>query len=331
MPTFDGGHCFLTTLIPINSENVVDLDGLHYSHVQLVRNALAVLPTAHQSPATVRQPCNSPFARCTKTHFARLVVLDNTIFNGRMPENSLLVAIKALVGIKGGDPTVPKPVDTLPTPYLFFIADVDAGTEAELRDWLRGVWTKMRADLDPVFVHCFQYADDVKDADSFADYMIAHQLETTMPFNDYWPGGVDLTKALPTLSLPGVAAVAIVVAGAVGWGLSWLFGWLGLIPEGRFWYALEMTLFGVVGLGAALYAAYKMVIRAGLKPFPMAPNSDLLSVLKGLHLQRQLIGLVPTLQGGSDQVVFEQMGAFLNAARLDDLLGPTQAPGTIGK
>jgi hypothetical protein len=171
----------------------------------------------------------------------------------------------------------------------------------------------------------------VKDADSFADYMIAHQLETTMPFNDYWPVGVDLTKALPTLSLLGVAAVAIVVGSAVGWGLSWLFGRLGFFPDGGVWRALEVTLSGIVGLGATLTVAYKAVMRAGLKPFPAAPNSDLLSVLKGLHLQRQLIGLVPTLQGEADQVVFDKMGAFLNAARLDDLLGPTQAPGTIGK
>src|SRR6476659_782969 len=117
MPTFDGGHCFLTTLIPINSENVIDQNGLKSSHVQLVRNALSVMPTAHQSPATDRAPCNSPFARCTKTHFARLVVLYDVIFNGRMPENSLTVAVR------GEDPTVPKLLDKLPTPYLFFIAD----------------------------------------------------------------------------------------------------------------------------------------------------------------------------------------------------------------
>jgi hypothetical protein len=327
MPTFDGGHCFLTTLIPINSQNVVNVDGLHYSHVQLVRNALAVMPVAHQSPATVQQKCNSPFARCTKTHFARLVVLDDAIFNGRMPENSLLVAIK------GEDPTIPRPVDTLPTPYLFFTADFDApqGTQAELRGWLRGVWTKMRADLDPVFVHCFQYTDKVKDADSFADYMIAHQLDTTMPFNDYWPPGVDLTKVLPTLNLALVAFVAVVAGTAVGWGLSWVFGKLGLIPAGGFWHTLEMVLFSLIGLGVALYTAYQMVIRAGLKPFPMAPNGDLPSVLKGLHMQRELIGLVPSLQGQSDQVVFDAMGTFLNAMQLDNLQAPTQAPGTIGK
>jgi hypothetical protein len=327
MPTFDGGHCFLTTLIPINSQSVVNVDGLHYSHVQLVRNALAVMPTAHQSPATDQQKCNSPFARCTKTHFARMVVLDDTIFNGRMPENSLLVAIK------GEDPTVPKPVDTLPTPYLFFTADFDApkGTEAEVRDWARGVWTKMRADLDPVFVHCFQYTDKVKDADSFADYIVAHQIETQMPFNDYWPVGVDLTKALPTVSFAWLLLASAAAGVAVGWGLSWVFGKLGLIPDGGFWYCLEITLFCLIGLGVALYTAYTIMMRAGLKPFPAAPHGDLPSVLKGLHMQREVIGLVPGLQGQPDQAVFDAMGAFLTAMQLDNLQAPTQAPGTIGK
>jgi hypothetical protein len=327
MPTFDGGHCFLTTLIPINSADVVDVNGLKSSHVQRVRSLLSVMPTAHQSPATNTVPCNSPFARCTKTHLARLVVLDDLIFNGRMPQNSLAVAIKRI------DPTLPRPVDTLPTPYLFFIADFDApqGTTAELRDWLRGVWTKMRADLDPVFENCFQYTAKVKDADSFADYMIAHQLETTMPFNDYWPPGVDLTTTLPTLNYAWVGFVAVVAGAAVGWGLSWIFGKLGLIPAGGFWYGLEMALFGLIGLCVAIYTAIQMVIRAGLKPFPKAPNGDLPSVLKGLHMQRGVIGLVPQLQGEPDQVVFDKVGAFLDAMQLDNLQAQTQEPGTIGK
>lgn len=323
MPTFDGGHCFLTTLIPINSENVVVQDGLHYSHVQLVRNALAVMPTAHQSPASDRQPCNSPFARCTKTHFARIVVLNDVIYNGRMPVNTLLE----------GDPTIPQPIDTLPTPYLFFNADFDApqGTPAELREWLRGVWTKMRVDLDPVFEHCFQYTAKVKDADSFADYMAAHMIDTTMPFNDYWPVNPPVATLLPTLSTVWLGVAALATWAVVGFGLWWLLRLLHLAASGGFWRGLEIALVVLIGLGAALYVAYTMIMRAGLKRFPMAPNSDLPSILKGLYLQRGLIPLVAHLQGFPDQDLFNQMGAFLAAARLDNLEAPTQAPGTIGK
>jgi len=321
MPTFDGGHCFLTTLIPIDSNDVVDQGGLRSSHVQLVRDVLSVLPTAHQSPVTEQVLCNSPFARCTKTHFARIAVIDDIIFNGRMPENSLLVAIT------GVDPTAPKPVDSLPGPYLLFTADFDApgGTQAELRDWLRGVWSNMRADLDPVFRHCFQYTASVTDADSFADYMTAHQLDTTMPFNDYWPG----VPPLPALSLWLVAGAALVTMGIIGFGVHWLLNALHLMPAGGIWRALEWILLILAALGAGIYAAYRLVMNAGLKPFPMAPNSDLLSVLKGLYLQRQLIPLVASLQGASRQELFDTLGAFFDTVQPDNLSRPAQEPGTI--
>lgn len=323
MPTFDGGHCFLTTLFPIVSNDIVDRDGLRSSHVQLVRNALAVLPTAHQSPATDKAPCNSPFARCTKTHFARIVVLDDVIFNGRMPENALAVALK------NEDLTVPKSVDMLPGPYLFFNADFDApqGTDAELRDWLRGVWTNMRTDLDPIFKHCWQYTAKVTDSDNFVDYVMAHQLETTMPFNDYWPPGV--ISPLPTLSFIVVGVTAAVVAAAIGCGLWWLLGLVHLQVAARLWWWLEILIAVMAGLGAGIYSAYGMVIMAGLKRFPMAPNSDLPSILKGLYLQRQLIPKVAELQGKSQQELFDEMGAFLNAMQVDNIQAPTQAPGTI--
>ena len=61
MPTFDGGHCFLTALVPIETADVADRGSWKSSHVQMVREALAVLPTAHQSPVTEKLACNSPY------------------------------------------------------------------------------------------------------------------------------------------------------------------------------------------------------------------------------------------------------------------------------
>jgi hypothetical protein len=152
-----------------------------------------------------------------------------------------------------------------------------------------------------------------------------------MPFNDYWPVGVDLTKALPTLSLILLALIGIVVWAIVSVGLWWLLGLAGLTAGGGLWRGLEIAAVVLIGLFAGGYVAYRRVIGAGLKPFPMAPNSDLPSILKGMYLQRRLIPLVAKLQGHSDEELFDEMGKFLDAIQVDNLQAPTQAPGTIGK
>src|SRR5882672_4590860 len=212
MPTFDGGHCFLTALLPIQTCEVVDEAGLRSSHVHMVRDALAILPTAHQSPVTERLSVISPFVKSTKTHFARIAVIDDVIFNGRMATNAIL---------DQSDRTIPQPVDQLPGPYLMVVIDFDApqGTEAELRDYLREIWAKMAAELKPVFEHCFSFTENMN-PDGFADYIIGYQIETTMPFNDYWPG----PPPLKSLSMAMVAAVGVgtwaLAAAALFAGLS---------------------------------------------------------------------------------------------------------------
>ncbi len=321
MPTFDGGHCFLTVLLPIETADVAERGGWKSSHVQMVREALAVLPTAHQSPVTEKLACNSPFAKCTRTHFARLVVLDDVIYNGRMPTSALL---------DQSDRTIPQPVDHLPQPYLIFVADFDApqGAEQELREWLEGVWTKMSSDLGPVLRHCFDFERKVKSARDFADYILACQVETTMPFNDYWRGA----PPLPTLSVPMLIAAGLGVLGAVGVALYFVFEALGWAePPGWNWaFAGEVLLLAVLGAGPAIYAVYRIIMARGLKPFPAAPNSDLPSVLKALYLQRQLIPIVAQVQGVNDQALYDKFGELFARVQVDNVAAPTQSPGVIG-
>ena len=131
MPNFDGGHYFLTALIPIKSAEYVEQDGRKNSPVHMVRNALAVLPKARQSPVTEQTGFNSPFARNTRTHFARLFVIDDVINNGRNPVNALKVAIGSRLGQASAvrlNPTTQQPYDQLSQPYLVFVADFDASS-----------------------------------------------------------------------------------------------------------------------------------------------------------------------------------------------------------
>ncbi|MEM1276724.1 MAG: hypothetical protein AAGH74_09365, partial [Pseudomonadota bacterium] len=134
MPNFDAGHYFLTTLAPIKTGS--DENGV--SHVQAIRMLLADLPTALQSPATEsianekkikngfidRKEAaadNSPFAKSLRTHLCRYVVIDDTIYNGRLGADAILVGLG-----KAPDPLSPQHIDHLPCPYLFFSADIDA-------------------------------------------------------------------------------------------------------------------------------------------------------------------------------------------------------------
>jgi hypothetical protein len=319
MPTFDGGHCYLTTLLPIKTAAVFDHDGMRSSPVHMVRDALAVLPTARQSQVTMELPKISPFARNPHTHFARFVVIEDVTFNGRMPINAIL---------DQSDRTIGRPIDQMPCPYLLFTADIDApkGTTDELRSWLRDVWTDMREDLEPVFSHCHGYQAKSGGADGFADYIIGGQVETTMPFNDYWPSSPPLTSM--SFALLGAAFLAVALVVGIGlWALADHFGWAAW-PWLSFLEGIAIFVAAIVCGG---YLAYRLVMRHGGRPFPMAPNSDLPSVLKALYLQGHLIDFAIKMQGKDDATLHREFGTFLQLHQLNDTQTETttQAPGII--
>ena len=86
MPTFDGGHYFLTALVPIRTDDVDD--GLAVtSPVHALRKRLDMLPTAAATP--IHRVGQCPFTRNTLNHFARLVIIDDVAYNGREPGNKL--------------------------------------------------------------------------------------------------------------------------------------------------------------------------------------------------------------------------------------------------
>ena len=149
MPNFDGGHYFLTTLIPIRPGSS-DKNGASCSHVQALHRELQRLPTALQSEPAIESGIQSPFARNRRTHFARFVVVRDTIFNGREGEDPLTMKIK------GADPLTPEPVDQLNCSYLMFTADFDAqsGAIEEVRGYAHELWETMRPELTAILQHC---------------------------------------------------------------------------------------------------------------------------------------------------------------------------------
>jgi hypothetical protein len=321
MPTFDGGHYFLTVVIPIRTTPVKD--GLAVtSPVHALRKRLSLMPTAAETPA--RGGGQSPFARNKRNHFARFVIIDDVAYSGRTGRNTLWGLVR------GGDLAVAQPQDHLKCPFLVFVVDFDAksGADAERDSYLVELWNTMGQDLREIFIFCEGFKLKVTDAASFAAFIASCQLETTMSFNDYYAD----TPTLP--AWPEKIFLCAVVASLLVLGL----GLLGFMPSLQSWlpYPFVLMIVGAVALVAVILAAYASIMAAGGKPFPSAPDSDLPSVLKALHLRRTFTRFTIDSQmqaAGTDaasaQKLYDNFAAFIAANKPNDIGAPTQAPGVI--
>ncbi len=319
MPNLDFSHYFLTVLAPVRLEARADEDGPG-SPAQHLKQILERLPTALQDKPSEASGVNSPFARNLQTHLTRFVVIDDTIFNGRVQSNTLLTKLKGLVSTVP-QLTVPQPVDQLGGPYLLWAADVDVdlelarrdGEEAALRGYLTGLWNDMGEELEQIFRHCAGF-ETGGGAAGFCDYVIGCQVETTMPFNDYWTGAPPLqNRSL----LPALAALVLgfVPLLALCWVLS--------LP---FWCWILGVL---ISLPLAVACGAWVVVRGGRKPLGGPENSDLRSILKAIHLQQAFSEFAIRNQGADAKALHGAFGVFLEDFKPDDLAGPTQLPGVV--
>jgi hypothetical protein len=327
MPTFDGGHYFLTVLVPVRTDLVAtqDDDGVATSAVHALRKRLSLLPTAAQSDACLKG--QSPFARNKRNHFVRLVVIDDVAYNGRVSSDTLFNAIR------GTDLTAAQPQDHLSCPFLLFVADIDAESgDAKQRDsYLIELWNTMGEELRDVFQYCVAFTSRVQDAASFSKYIADCQLETTMSFNDYYPvSGTSLLNLLPMwpdkVTMLGFAAASAAVI-AVGF----------FAPSALAWVV-------AAALAAIVYLAYRSVMAAGAEPFPPSGDAKLPAVLKALYLQHAFTrfaidnqitaaAAAPGKDGKSDsaaaQELYDNFAGFIAQYRPNDLEEPTQEPGVI--
>jgi hypothetical protein len=308
MPDLDGGHYFFTALLPIDNHGIVEHGAFKSSPAHMVRDALEALPTALQSPASEQIAIQSPFARSLRTHFVRLFVIDAAFYNGRDPADSVVSAIRST------DLLAAQPVDRLACPYLGFVADFDPADDApEPRAWLEELWSLASPELSTVFEYCYGF-DARGDASAFADFVLRGQVETTMPFNDYWttpPPFPSLSPAM--LAAPPVLGAALGLLIAAAGNLPIITGFL---------LILALLIPGVVfDLG--------WVTRRGEAPLPTAPHSTLRDVLKALYLQQAFTHFAAEQQGASTPQLRAAFARFVATTRPDDLDGPTQPPGVI--
>ncbi|MGQ0443860.1 MAG: hypothetical protein ACT4O2_01720 [Beijerinckiaceae bacterium] len=322
MPTFDGGHYFLTVLVPVKTGPIPEGSA---SPVHALRKRLALLPTAQQSLYSSGE--QSPFARNARNHFARFAIIDDVAYNGRQTENSICLQLWNALSKKKINLGQAQPQDHLSCPFLLFAADIDAasGAETERDSYLSTLWATMEQELRAIFVHCERF-DGVNDAASFAKYIASCQLETTMPFNDYYVDAEETVKSLPVWPADQILIPA---------GLGAILFVLGIVVWFIFAGGIVLLLAGAVVLAAGLWLAYVTLLRAGAKPFPPAPDSNLPAVLKALYLQQTFTRFaIDRQQLAADPNSAEQFHAafrdFVADNQPDNLAIPTQQPGVIG-
>ena len=88
-----------------------------------------------------------------------------------------------------------------------------------------------------------------------------------------------------------------------------------------------------VGFGCVAAAGYliaQALIKAGMRPFPSAPFSDLKSVLKAIYLQQHFADFALANQGVDAATLQANFKAFVQQHRPNDVEGPTQEPGVLG-
>ena len=229
MPNFDGGHYFLTALLPLQNDQLVEHGGVKSSAVHMVREP--AVPYAHGLSVTAdgrvgaEQPVCADDASARsepippRTHFARFVVIDDIAYNGRDPVDAIRAAAKGI------DPITAGPTDSLPCPYLLFVADFDAasGDVTELRDYLAYLWRLMEPELRAIMGYCTDFGRRVTDAASFSAYIAG------LPGRDDDAVQRLLARRAAASKSLGRALVSVAIAGlllvALGAVLMWRQGY----------------------------------------------------------------------------------------------------------
>jgi hypothetical protein len=328
MPNYDAGHYFLTVLAPVR----IDTDDAQgrYSCRQTLLDTLARLPNSQTGPTTRNALDESPFSRNAMTHLARFVLIDAPPYNGRVQGDTLVGLVT------GADPLAPQPADALATPYLLFAADFDApnGTDASLRAFTDTLWATMAEELKQIFGQCYGFAG-VGTADSFFEYIKRCQVETTLPFNDYWrPAAVATLVPPPSALATALAPVLAIAKRAVPiLVLAWLAFFLAaaLLHDSIAREAARtVARYGVLAIPVILIVIGLVVLWLsvkGRKPFP--PGAKLPDVLKSLYLQQRFLDFVVDNQGVEPAALHAAFGVFAATHAPANEAAPTQPRGII--
>ncbi|MCP5083252.1 MAG: hypothetical protein GY948_16305 [Alphaproteobacteria bacterium] len=201
--------------------------------------------------------------------------------------------------------------------------------QSQVRDaYLKELWTSARDEMQAVFENC-QGFDRVSSADEFAAYIEKCQVETTMPFHDYWIEPPAL-KTMPWKLLLVILGLPL-LAFAAG-----LLGWVGgsainvfTEPNWNLDTPFWMAALGLASSALVIFGLIKYIMRFGANAFPAPKHGDLPSVLKSLYLQQKFAKFVVDNQAADPQTLHTGFGKFLQEHQPENKDSPSQKPGFI--
>lgn len=359
MPSFDAGYYSLTSLIPLLPERSDPLlwrwqpraSTPVHSLRELLDSLRSVdvpeLPGEDPGRQQVARPL--PFSGNPRTHFARLVVVEDIAYNGRQRGDTLLDLLRGfLPALQAQERDV---ADHLPCSYLLVLLDFDCpdGSRGSVEAYLNQLWHTMEQEWTLILRHCIGYElNPCRRRQSFLSLILRHEIESTFSFCSYnwaaqaarrWrpgdglfapprPGNRPALLLLATLPLllALVLLIAVLIQGLAGIGSLALAA--DPIPAWRR-PALLLLLAGLILTPVLLWPIF---LRRANQPWPAQVGTDLRAILKALYLQGRFLQLAEDWQnrsGAPEDSLRQTFRSFLEEARPHDLRAPTLRPGRL--
>lgn len=347
MPSFDSGYYAFTALIPLLPDDT-DWRLWRWSRQSSsvphsLRELLSSLPTVDVPAgggdkgggAAVTRAI--PFSGCDRTHFARLVVVEELAWNGREGSDTLLELLWGALGWFDH-----RPADRLPCPYLLVLLDFDApdGSSASVEDYLLELWPSMEQEWTLILSHCLGFDPAPgRRSQSYVELMLRHEIDSTFPYTGYawaaqqarlWDPATGRFRSARANALPRALQLLIVwlvllllvllVPALVGLGIRLT------ASEGR------LLLLLLAGLALLLPLLWSRLYAEAFAPWPAQPGTDLRSVLKALFLQSRFLELVEQSQRGGtagNPSLRRRFRQFLEETQPHDVDVPSLRPGSI--
>lgn len=350
MPSFDAGYYQFTSLIPLCSGReeraLWNWNGRPGSPADSLRELLSHFPSVDGPEGNPPEGLDGwearaiPFSGSDRTHFARLVVVEDVAYNGRLKGDTLIELLRGFLQRWIPQLTLPvfDPVDHLPRACLLVLLDFDCpdGSRTSVKLYLRHLWDSMQQEWTLILRHCSGFGSASQDPlSAYLDLMLRYEIESTFNYAIYpwgsqrarrWqPGPSDIRPGRPRNRLGllvrviGIPVLELFIAGALV-----LWKGPGLMLNGWF-----LALFVLALLVKPL--VWQFFLKAANAPWPAEAGSDLRSVLKALYLQERFLHLAESWQyrpPGDSSSVRQHFRRFLRDTQPQDLHAPSLKPGT---